>query len=232
MASENYLIVSDTQIPYEADRALEFVTYLKRHFKIADENCYHAGDEIDSYWGSLYKKHADSKHTAVTELQAARESLKHWYRAFPQMKLAISNHGLRWVRKAVDAEIPTQLLRSYREIIQAPEGWQWKNEWVIEGSRHRFRLIHGMGYSGARGHINAAIDGRISTAIGHLHSHAGVNHMNFLGSNGPIWSMNTGCLIDTEALAFAYGKENRYQPVLGCGVVLDGGKMPIFVPYG
>lgn len=147
------------------------------------------------------------------------------------MKLAISNHGLRWVRKAIDAEIPSQVLRSYAEIIQSPPGWEWKQEWIVEGSKHRFRIIHGLGYSGARGHINAAIDGRISTAIGHLHSHGGVNHLNFLGSDGAIWAMNTGCLIDNHALAFAYGKENRYQPVLGCGVVVNGGRMPIFVPY-
>lgn len=230
IGTESYLCISDLQIPFEAPRSLEFVTYLKRHFKVPDENCYNVGDEIDCYFGSLYKKHPDQIHSAKTELQVAKETLKEWYARFPKMRLAISNHGLRWLRRAIEAEIPSELLRKYEEIIEAPDGWIWKDEWRIEASKQPFRMIHGMGYSGARGHVNAAIDGQMSTVIGHLHSHAGINYLKFMGGQ-QIWAANAGCLIDESALAFHYGKDNRQKPVLGSLVVVNGGTTPMFIPY-
>ena len=37
-SGENYLIISDLQIPFENKQALDFVKYLKKHYKIKDEN--------------------------------------------------------------------------------------------------------------------------------------------------------------------------------------------------
>ena len=47
-----------------------------------------------------------------------------------------------------------------------------------------------------------------------------------------LWAMCVGALIDREAVAFEYGKPLAWQPCLGVGVVLDGGRMPVWVPYG
>ena len=228
--SENYLICSDTQKPYEAEHALKFVKYVRSHFKIPDENCMHCGDETDQMHGSLYPKGTEYTHTPSGEISAAKEKMKEWYAAFPKMKLAISNHGLRWLKKATAAEIPSELLRQYRDVFEAPIGWQWKEEWIIN-CKHPFRLIHGMGYSGKDGARNATIDAGMSTAIGHLHSHAGICYLKTQGRKDLIWGMNVGCLIDVESFAFKYGKYNRFQPCLGVGVVLDSGKQPVWIPY-
>lgn len=233
-----YLIISDTQIPFEADArsdggsgALDFCYDLKRGYKIADENCYHVGDETDQYFGSLYKRDPSHDMSAIREIEMTLERLRRWYKKFPQMKLAISNHGLRWVRKAIDAEIPSQLLRKYEDIIGAPRGWKWKQEWIIK-SKSPFRIIHGMGYSGQKGHINAAMDAGMSTAIGHLHSHAAINYLSTQGRSSDIlWAMNTGCLIDNDSFAFQYGKYSRNKPCLGAAVVIDDGRRPIWHPY-
>lgn len=144
------------------------------------------------------------------------------------MKIAVSNHGLRWVKKAVAAEIPSQMIRAYQEIIGAPRGWVWKEEWIIK-ARKPFRMIHGVGYSGINGARNATIDSGLSTVIGHLHSYGGVWHLNTGGRR--LWAMNTGCLVDEEAYAFEYGKYSRNKATLGIGVVVDGGQTPIFLPY-
>lgn len=228
--AENYLIISDLQAPFQAEKALNFCSYLKKHFKVLDENCYNVGDEVDHYFGGLYKRNPNMKHSPTSEIQATIDELKRWYAAFPKMKLAISNHMLRWINKAVDAEIPTTLLRKYEEVIQAPDSWIWKDEWVIQGSKHTFRMIHGMGYSGQLGHVNAALDAGVSTVIGHLASFGGVNFLHNI-SGKKLWAANAGCLIDIESLAFHYGKYMRRQPTLGCVVVLDGGRTPVFVPY-
>ena len=225
------LVISDLQIPFEASKALEFCINLKKEFRIPTENIVCVGDEIDNFHGSAYPKDPDAPLSAVNEFEITRERIKAWAKAFPLMRVCISNHGIRWIRKAVDAQIPTQVLRAYHEIFQIPKSWQYREEWRFNSLRHPFRVVHGMGYSGPRGHINAAIDaGGFSTVIGHLHSHAAVN---FIQTNGGarFWAVNTGCLIDVEAFAFKYEKYNRVKPQLGATVVIDQGKTPIFIPY-
>lgn len=228
--SRPILCISDAQIPFEAPKALDFLVYLKRHYKIPDENILNAGDELDNYNGGQWPKDPNGQYSATGELAQAKETLKKWYRAFPLMKLAISNHGLRWVRKATAAEIPSQMLRSYQDLIESPPGWEWKYEWRFADLKHPFRMIHGMGYSGMNGHRNAAIDAGMSTVIGHLHSHAGICHLRTLGGL-KIWGFNTGSLIDATQYAFHYGRENRMQPCIGTGIIFNEGQTPVWIPY-
>lgn len=225
---DNYLLISDTQIPYEAKHALKFCKYLQKHFKVPKENVIHVGDETDQFHASNFPKGADYPHTPGEELQLAVDRLKEWYRAFPIMRLAISNHGIRWAKRASDASIPSQLLKSYKEVIQAPKAWQWFDEILVK-TKHPFRVIHGMGYSGALGHRQAAIDAGISTAIGHLHSFAGVTRVTTATKS--IWAMNTGSLIDQDAYAFQYAKYGRLKATLGASVVLNQGSTPVWIPY-
>jgi hypothetical protein len=227
-ASDRFLFISDLQIPFEAANALAFCLAVQREFKVPSENVYNVGDEVDQYFGSAYQKDPNGWHTPRSELAASREKLLRWYRAFPEMKLAISNHGLRWAKKAFDAEIPSEMLRPYQDIIHAPPGWKWRDAWDIK-TKYPIRMIHGMGYNGQAAHRQAALDFGMNIVIGHLHSHAGVALIRTQGQR--IWGMNVGCLIDDEAYAFAYNKHQRQRPILGCGVVVDGGLTPIFVPY-
>lgn len=228
MGKDRWLVISDLQIPFEAEDALDFCLAVAKDFQIPNENILCVGDEVDQYFGSQFLKDPDQRISPRDELLMTKERLLRWYRVFPQVKLAISNHGLRWAKRAFEAQIPSDLIKPYQDVIKAPKGWQWKGEWLIR-AKHPFRMIHGMGYSGMNGHRNAAIDSGISTLIGHLHSHAGVSHVN----NGAkeIWGMNVGCLIDPESFAFAYGKYSRSKPTRGVGVVVDDGKTPIFLPY-
>lgn len=228
--SRNSLIISDVQEPFGLCSAIDFCREVQKEYGVKDEDCYNAGDETDNFHGGMWPKDADYGHTPHQELLEARKAMKEWYRAFPKMKLAISNHGLRWVKKALASGIPAELLQDYKKIFAAPDSWVWKEEWR-HGGKHPWRLIHGMGYSGKDGARNAALDAGISTAIGHLHSFAGVHFMQPLGRSSPIWGMNTGCLIDVKAYAFKYGKYNRAQPTLGVGVVIDSGRSAIWVPY-
>lgn len=228
-------MISDLQIPFEAERALEFCVYLAKHYKIPKEHILNVGDELDCYHGGRWPKDPDGKFSASGELATSKAKLREWYEAFPEMKLAISNHGLRWVRKASGAEIPSQLMRSYQEIIEAPPGWEWRPRWKFD-TKHPFHMIHGMGYSGKDGHRNAAIDSGASTVIGHLHSHAGISYLR-TGDAGAhhgglkIWAANAGCLIDPTQYAFDYGKESRFKPAVGCLIIFNQGSTPMWVPY-
>jgi hypothetical protein len=225
-----YLIVSDLQIPFEARYALKFCLAVQKDFNIPPENIYCVGDEVDQYFGSLYQKSVDGHYTAAQEIKASHQKLKAWYKAFPSMKIATSNHGMRWAKKAAAAEIPSQMLKTYQEVLEAPKGWVWKDSWVINAGLRKIKLIHGLGYGGMYAYRTAPLDQGMSTVFGHLHANAGIAHINTASQK--IYGMNVGCLIDTEAYAFNYGKDNRFKPWLGCGVIVDDGLTPMLIPYG
>jgi hypothetical protein len=228
---DRYLFISDLQIPFHHPQALRFCLDIKNEYAIPDQNIYCVGDELDLYFGGLWKKSIEANHTAASELAASLDELKRWYEVFPKMKLATSNHGLRWLRKAAEADIPSQLIIPYRTMIEAPDSWKWADSWDID-CKYPVRMIHGMGYSGQNGHRNAVIDHRRNMIIGHIHSHAGISFVDT--GDGMRWGMNVGCLIDnvSGSYAFQYGKYHRHKPVISCGVVLDSGKTPLVIPMG
>lgn len=229
--ADRYLLISDLQIPFEHPDALPFCLQVQREFHIPTDNVICVGDETDGYFGSLYAHDPDASHTPNSEIAAAKERLKRWYRAFPRVRVCNSNHGDRWIKKASNAQIPSQLLRAYREIIEAPEGWQWADRWRVN-TRHPFDVEHGHhGAQGIHAHRQKALDnGGVSIAHGHLHASAGIAHVRTAGAK--VWGMNCGSLIDVDAFAFHYGRRDRFRPWLGVGVVLNDGATPLVVPYG
>ncbi len=225
---ESYLILSDLQIPFEHQKAFEFCKYLKRHYKVENQNVICIGDEVDQYWGGMYKKNPDMGHTPTRELQAAREQLKPWYDLFPELKLCDSNHGSRWLRKALDAEIPSELIRKNREIMACPDSWRWQKKWIIEGSKRRFLAEHGDDWGGQRCHIEAALFNGMSTVMGHHHSKADIAFINTGMQH--MWACVSGCLIDFEQYAFEYARRFKFKPVIGTTVITHGGAIPFFHP--
>lgn len=225
---ENYLFIPDTQDPFSHPDALPFCRYLKRHYKISDENIIHAGDEEDQYHGSLYKKNPDALHTPTSELKEVRERFKAWYSEFPKMKLCESNHGGRWLKKALDADIPSELLRKHRDVLEAPEGWVWQKRWIIEGSKRRFMAEHGDDWGGQQPHVQAAMHNGISTIMGHHHSLADIRFL--VTAMQQMWACVSGSLIDFDQYAFEYAKKNKLKPVSGATVILNGGAIPMFHP--
>lgn len=223
------LIISDLQIPFESKKALGFCRALQKDYRVPKENIIIIGDEIDNFHGSAYPKDPDADLSIVNEFEVTRERIKEWGRYFPIAKVCISNHGIRWLKRAMDAGLPSQVLRGYKEIFRIPLGWDYREEWRFSRFKFPFRAIHGMGYSGVLGHRNAALDGQISTVIGHLHSNAGINWIETAGG-ARMWSANCGSLIDVQSYAFKYERYNRVRPQLGAIVIVDRGKTPIFEP--
>jgi len=220
-------------MPFENSKALSFCIDLKKHYRISDDNVYNVGDETDQYLGGMWKKDINARHTALSEIKETKEKMRPWYEAFPKMKIAISNHGTRWQRKALESDIPEILLRRYEEVLGCPVGWLWKKTWKVD-CRHPFLVEHGDRYGTQTPHIQAALNKGMSIAIGHHHTVAGIEHINtsaphFEGGM-KIWGMTTGCLIDPTQYAFAYGKDAKRQPMLGCGVVVNEGKIPFWIP--
>lgn len=222
------MVLSDLQIPFEAEHALEWCAYLKRHYRIPEHNVLCVGDEVDEFHGSDYPKTPEYEHTIVGEIKESREKIKQWGDVFPYMRIATSNHMLRWIKKAANAGIPSQLLHTHKDIFQCPPGWVWDEEWLIK-TKHPFKMFHGMHLSGKTPYRMSAEYASISTLFGHLHSSPGICHIKTFDKH--IWSMNTGCLINPERYAFKYEKYNKFKPVMGCGLVFDEGRAPVWLPY-
>jgi hypothetical protein len=231
---ESYLVVSDLQVPYEAKAALEFVAAAAREFRVEVREpgrvlC--VGDEVDFYHWSRFPRLPTAPHTPEQELEALRDKLRRWYAAFPFVKVCFSNHGGRILKRAAEAQIPEQLIRAHREILDAPSGWEWAEMWRVKASRQPFLVEHG--HAGPQS-VSAmrqrpALNG-VNTVWGHAHAQPGVVHVETLGQR--VWGMCVGSLIDRDQIAFEYGRNATWRAVNGIGVVLDGGRTPIWIPYG
>ncbi len=221
------MVISDLQFPFEHEKALSFCAYIKKHYGIPDENILNVGDEVDNLHGGLYPKDPNGHHTPKGELKAAKESIRRWAEVFPQMYVCISNHGNRWIKKAAACEIPEELMRAYQDVLEIPVSWKYAYKWTIP-TKHPFQILHGMELSGKTPYRQAADLFNISTAFGHLHSSAGIAHVETLDKK--VWAMNTGCLIDRDAYAFKYAKGHRYMANLGVGLVFNEGSTPFWLP--
>jgi hypothetical protein len=207
------LVISDIQCPFDHDDYLSFIKAVCSKYKI--DTFVNVGDEIDSHRLGDYETGPDGM-SAGDELDESIRRLQRYYTAFPKMKVCNSNHPERIVKRAFKSGIPQAYMKNYKEVLCAPIGWVWADKHEIDGVVY----LHGMGYSGTMGAINAAKDNHKSCVIGHLHADAGLLFFN--NGETQIFGMNTGCGIDAKAYAFAYGKNCRKKPVLACGVVLNG----------
>lgn len=222
-------MVSDLHMPMHNHQAFRFIDNVKKDFDIPDSNCYCVGDELDQYNFGRWPKDPNARHTASQEIECAIDAIKKLEKILPELKICESNHVSRIAARAMDAMLPSEVIRGVHEIFHYPKNWQTEERWVIVGSKAEFVVQHGTGFSGKDGHLKAMqANGGLSTVIGHIHSNAGVNYVK--SALMEVWAMNVGALYDPASYAFKYGKDHAYKGTLGCGVVLNGGKMAMWLP--
>jgi len=213
------LAVSDLQIPFEHEDAYAFVEYCTRRYKPTD--VINVGDEVDQHALSRYAHDPDGM-SAGDELAESKKRLAKFFELHPDVKACTSNHTDRIYKKAFEAGIPKAYLRSIKEFLGAPPGWNWADEWWIDG----IRFSHGDEVGGQTPHKTLAIAVSASCVIGHHHAYPGVDYV--ANAQRAIWGLNTGCLIDPTAYAFHYTKKTKHKPILGLGLVDHG--IPRFIP--
>lgn len=224
----NFLAIPDPQEPYALEDAVAFCRRVRAEFNIPRENVVHLGDEADHLYGSRFPVDPDNEIGPLGELKWLRDRMKVWYGEWDKMRICKSNHSDRWYKKAAGAQIPEQLIRARHEILEAPQGWVWQDFWDFRDGAMPWRAEHG--HNGARNTKQRAIENGVSTVHGHYHSDGKAEWAHTAGGQ-LLWGMAAGCLIDPEAIAFKYNRRDRFKPILGCGVILDGGLKPLFVPY-
>jgi predicted phosphodiesterase len=217
---KNVLVIGDTHLPFEVPGYLEFCREQQEKYNCG--SVVHIGDLVDNHAVSYHEHDVEGK-SAGDEYKLALAKCHDWYKVFPEVKICIGNHDALPFRKVFTAGLPSAWLKSYQQILESPDAWNWDFTHHINGVIYQ----HGTGLSGELAAINAARENRQSTVIGHLHT---VCNTRYLASyKDLIFGMSVGCGIDFEAYAFAYGKQQTRKPVISCGVVLDGA-LPINIP--
>lgn len=198
-------------IPYHHKSTIPFLTAIKKRFKI--DRVIITGDEVDWHSISFHDKDPDLPFSPAAELLKSIEYLKELYQLYPLADLLESNHGSLVYRKGKHHGIPRSVFKSYKEILEAPSGWNWHNELKIKLPDGKDCLfVHGKAANG----LNLATLESTNVVQGHYHSVFEIKYShNF-------WSMTVGCMIDDTEMAFAYNKLQIKRPILGCALILNG----------
>ena len=214
------LIISDLHIPYHHPDTIAFLKAVKEKYK--PTRVISVGDEVDNHAMSFHDSDPDLL-SAGDELQKSIEQLQPIYKMFPEMDLVDSNHGSMVYRKGKHHGIPRKYLKSYGDILEAPKKWKWQHELILTlPNRQNLYIVHGISKDG----LKLATSQGMNVIQGHYHTCFNITY----GSSPAqlFWSMQVGCLIDDDSLAFHYNKITPGRPIIGLGMVIDS--QPVLIP--
>lgn len=210
---KSILVVSDFHAPYNHPDAVAFLKACKAKYRPDKVVC--IGDEIDGAAWSYHETNPDLPNAGL-ELQLAIEAMKPLYKLFPNADVLESNHGSLVYRKAMTAGLPAAVIKSYRNQIQAPKGWNWFETLVLDTPLSPVFFTHGI--TGTAGKLSNMYS--MSTVQGHYHSKSQVTWIST--PERLRFDMHTGCLIQDKSLAFKYNKLSPNRPIISVGIILDG----------
>lgn len=212
--NKSILVISDSHFPYNHPDIVAFLKALKDKYKF--DRVINIGDEIDHHSISFHTPNPDL-FSPGDELKTAIARLKPIYELFPKVDVLESNHGSLVYRKQKHAGLSRHVFKSYREILDAPKGWNWHFELVIKASNGMPIYFH-HGKSGSGIKLSQAMG--MSVVQGHFHETMSIQY--WANPLGLYWSMQVGCLIEKSTMAFEYCQNNLKRPLIGCGVILNG----------
>lgn len=217
------LVVPDMHAPFSDTKYIKWLKKQYHKYKCSFIVC--LGDMIDNHTMSTHPKSAVSTGT-LTEFMNAKKFFKTFLDSFPGVKVyyCLGNHDIRITKLAAGLGIPSEFLKSFRELFDLPDN-------VIIGSSFLINNVlytHGTEYSGRNSITTTTNFAHKSIVLGHSHSNFGVFYTNT--GYDQLFCMYCGCLIDKSAYAFQYGTNNKFKPILGCGVVYSSSEA-YTIPY-
>ena len=203
------LIIPDLHVPFHHPDAFNFLSEVKHKYLDKKSIIINLGDEIDNHAISFHDSDPDIPFSASEELEKAVEYIKDLYEIFPKQYLCESNHGSLVYRRQKHHGIPRRVFKSYQEILGTPK-WEWHEDYCIKTKLGDIYICHG----------KTATSGKLSKEMGcsaiQGHYHGKFQIMWNKTVTKDTFDAYSGCLIDRESLAFAYGKNHIPKPVLGC----------------
>lgn len=134
---DNYriLVIPDLHFPYCHPDALDFIHKIVKLMSPSRVIC--LGDELDYHAMSFHNSDPDLDSAGV-ELLKAIGYISHLKSICPKMDLLDSNHGSMAYRKAKFNGMPRHLIKSYREVLEVDNDWNWHDQLILSfpnGSR-------------------------------------------------------------------------------------------------
>lgn len=210
---KSILVISDLHAPYMHPDAVRFLKAVKKKYK--PTRVILSGDEVDYHAISFHDSDPDLPN-AGKELELAIKALKPVYKMFPKASILESNHGSLVLRQALANGLPQAVLKSYRDSIQAPKGWNWYFDLVVKTKLGSVYFHHSKGVSAKKNSQGMGM----SFVQGHHHETFEISYWG--NPNALLFGMTVGCLVNTKSLAMAYNKNNLKRPVLGVGGIYNG----------
>lgn len=211
--SKNILLLSDMHIPYHHEDSFKFLSAAKDKYK--PDLVVSLGDLVDWHSISFHPKDPELA-AAGHELKLIRKHVAVLEKMFPSMIIIGSNHGDLPLRKFKDAGLPRDLLRNYNDIYDVGKDWKFVDDLTITHGNDIVYMTHGISKNG----LKLATQRGINVCQGHYHTEFRVDYAS--NPRNLIWSLQAGCLIDKEALAFSYDRLNLQRPIIGTAAILKG----------
>lgn len=199
--------------PYAHPDTIPFLKAVKAKYKPDTVIC--IGDEVDFHDSSYHESDPDLDSAGI-ELEKAIKGLKPIYKLFPNATVVESNHGSMMLRKAKSGKIPLRAIKSYNEILDAPKGWKWVFDTIVQTPIGPVYFCHGKAAAAGR----LASQYGMSCVQGHYHEKAQITYIST--PEKLMFDAHTGCLADDKSLALGYNKVNPKRPIVSLLVIVNG----------
>ena len=158
------LVIPDTHCPYQHPDAWRFLDACHNQYGPFD-HVIHLGDELD-YHAISFHNHDPDLLSPSSELEAGIQEMRPLYDLFPKVTVLESNHGSLVLRKLKHHGLPARIIKPIVDILEAPKGWVWKFEHIIDlpdgssayfhhgKSATAFKTSQTMGMHSAEGHFH------------------------------------------------------------------------------
>ncbi|MCP4341340.1 MAG: metallophosphoesterase [Desulfobulbaceae bacterium] len=211
IADRNILVLGDTHEPFCLPGFREFCYEL--YIKYGCTHVIHLGDFLDNHYSSYHETDPDG-YGGNDELSLVKKRIAKWNKIFPVMDVCLGNHDKMIMRKAMSGGIPSAWIKNFNDVLNVK--WNWKPSFLYDNVLYR----HGDKMVGSTN----VLDGGCSIVQGHAHSVSRIIDKVGHGPYGSVFGMQLGCGIDWESYAMLYTEK---KPVIGAGVILDNGRLPI-----
>lgn len=207
------LFLSDMHIPYHHPDSIKFLKALKVKYK--PHLVVSVGDLGDFHNISFHKSDPRLPN-ANDELIALQRYSRELEKLFPKMIITQGNHDALPARRLFAEGLPDSLLKPYNDIYGVGKGWQFVDDLTLIDKEEVIYVAHGIVKDGRK----LAAQRGVHVVQGHYHTDCRIDYVS--NPRNLLWSMQVGCLIDRQALAFAYDKINLNRPIIATGVVVSG----------
>lgn len=221
--SRMIFVLGDMHLPYMDMYA---ISEIAEEIEIAqkrgdDVTVVQVGDILDQRAWSKYPKDGESEH-AQLEWDKAEQCMATLHTLIPEMHIIFGNHDERVAKRAADAQLPRQLIKTLDQYFNF-EGWKWhtsEHPLEIDG----IYFVHGDTFPIPTPQSAALRLGQ-SVCYGHTHQ----AHLSYVTTHKKrMFSMNVGWLGDERQSAFNYARKSPHKCWKGYGIIIDG--IPHLIP--